>query len=130
MPRRSSTSTISGNIPRPSSRSARTSIPATFFPPGRTTSSASYTKRASSNASSPRTSTPSSVWPVCLRPSYLGNADEGVDKIATICGWAEELEKLMEPHHEELKTEHVTLLSRSKSRRRTRPTLPKRLFKT
>ncbi|KAE8227190.1 hypothetical protein CF319_g292 [Tilletia indica] len=76
------------------------------------TSSASYTKRASSNASSPRTSTPSSVWPVCLRPSYLGNADEGVDKIAAICGWAEELEKLMEAHHQELKTEHATLLEK------------------
>ncbi|KAE8270354.1 hypothetical protein A4X09_0g2010, partial [Tilletia walkeri] len=44
--------------------------------------------------------------------AYLGNADEGVDKIATICGWAEELEKLMEAHHEELKTEHATLLEK------------------
>ncbi|KAE8209351.1 hypothetical protein CF319_g9507, partial [Tilletia indica] len=78
-----------------------TSIPATSCPPGRTTSSASCTRRASSNASG--------VWPVCLRPSYLGNADEGVDKIATICGWAEELEQLIEAHHQKLKTEHATL---------------------
>ncbi|KAE8225075.1 hypothetical protein CF319_g2105 [Tilletia indica] len=44
--------------------------------------------------------------------AYLGNADEGVDKIATICGWADELEKLMEEHHQELKTEHATLLEK------------------
>ncbi|CAD6887857.1 unnamed protein product [Tilletia controversa] len=44
--------------------------------------------------------------------AYIGDADSGVDKIAAICGWSEELEKLMKEHHEELRTEHAALLQK------------------
>ncbi|KAK0524943.1 Sir2 histone deacetylase Hst2 [Tilletia horrida] len=42
--------------------------------------------------------------------AFLGDADEGIKKIAEICGWEDELEKMMEEHHAVLKAEHASLL--------------------
>ncbi|KAK0545698.1 Sir2 histone deacetylase Hst2 [Tilletia horrida] len=47
--------------------------------------------------------------------AYLGDADEGVDKIASICGWKDELDKLMKEHRRELEAEHASLLRKQDS---------------